>query len=157
MEHTNASPMVTDVSTPHAEMTIDASQASTDHADPAIRLIRRLVIVNLGLITLQPLSAGFLMSGYDYASTVHAVVAQALLLVALILAVTAVILWRRRRVPAWVAGVGISLVVTVFLEIGFGHNRSYWLHVPVGVGLFGWLTRLTIRLDAMRRATGARS
>jgi hypothetical protein len=49
---------------------------------------------------------------------IHAVVAVALLLGALIQAVAAVVLWRRRRVPAWVAGVSVSLFVIVFLEVG---------------------------------------
>lgn len=102
--------------------------------------------INLGLVALQPLSAGLFMSGYGRALTVHAVVALALLVGALVQAVAAIVLWRRRRVPAWVAGVSLGLFVTVFLQNGFGYNRQYWLHVPIGVGLFGGLIRQTSRL-----------
>jgi hypothetical protein len=42
----------------------------------------------------------FLMSGYAHALTVHAIVAFALEFGALIQAVAAIVLWRRRRVPA---------------------------------------------------------
>ena len=98
-------------------------------------------MINLGLVALQPFSAGFLMSGYDYAATAHAVVANALQLGAIIQAVTAIVLWRRRHLPGWVATSGVGLFVIVFLQAGLGHNREYWLHVPIGVGLLGWLMR----------------
>jgi hypothetical protein len=97
------------------------------------------------------------MSGYARALTVHAIVAVALQLGALIQAVAAVVLWQRRRVPTWVAGVSIGLFVIVFLQVGFGHRRLYWLHVPIGVGIFGGLTRQAYRLDTLWRTTGARS
>ena len=105
------------------------------------QLVRRLTMINLGLVAIQPFSAGFLMSGYDHAAAVHAAVANALQLGAIIQAVTAIVLWRRRRVPGWVAGFGVALFAIVFLQVGLGHNREYWLHVPIGVGLVGWLTR----------------
>lgn len=123
------------------------STAATDGAGQGIGLIRRLTAINLGLVTIQALSAGFLMSGFDHASTVHAAVAQALLLGAFIQAVTAIVLWRRGRVPAWVAGVSIGLLVIVLLQTGAGHSRRYWLHVPLGVGLVAGLMRQMKRLD----------
>ena len=59
-------------------MTTDASNATTDAGGKAIRLVRRLVFINLGFVALQALSAGFLMSGYPRALRVHAIVAVAL-------------------------------------------------------------------------------
>jgi hypothetical protein len=128
-----------------------------DAAAGAIRLIRWLLVINLGLVALQPLSAGFFLSGFDHAVTSHAVVARALQFGVVIQAVTAVVLWRRRRVPPWVAGLSVGLFVIVFLQVGLGYTRRYWLHVPIGVGIFGWLTRQVSRLDTLWRTTGARS
>jgi hypothetical protein len=128
-------------------MTTDASDANTDAGWKAIRLVRRLVVINLGFVALQALSAGFLMSGYAPALKVHTIVAVALQFGALIQAVAAVVQWRRRRVPTWAAGVSIGLFVIVFLQVGFGFRRLYWLHVPIGVGIFGGLTRQVNRLD----------
>jgi len=125
----------------------NTSVSSAATGAQGIRLIRRLMGINLGLVAIQALSAGFLMSGYGLASTVHANVAVALQLGALIQAVTAVVLWRLRRVPPWVAGLSVGLFVMVFLQVGFGHTRRYWLHVPIGVGMFGWLMRLVNRLE----------
>jgi heme A synthase len=119
--------------------------------------MRWLVLINLGLVVLQALSAGFLMSGSGPAVIIHARVALALALGAVMQAVAAVVLWRRDRVPAWVARAGVGLLVIVVLQISAGHTKRYWLHVPIGVGLFGGLIRQTIRLDTLRGATAVRS
>jgi hypothetical protein len=130
---------------------------ATNAAGQTIGWIRRLVLMNLGLVALQALSAGFFMSGYGSAVTIHAGVAYALQLGALTQAVAAVVLWRRRRVSAWVARDSIGLFVIVLLQVGLGYTKQYWLHIPIGVGLFGGLIRQTSRLETLRSATGARS
>lgn len=128
---------------------------ATNAAGQGIRWIRWLVLMNLGFVALQAPSAGFLLSGFGRAVTIHAGFAQALQLGALTHAVAAVVLWRRGRVPAWVARAGLGLFVIVALQIGAGYTQRYWLHVPIGVGLFGGLIRQTSRLDALWRANGA--
>jgi hypothetical protein len=138
-------------------LTAVVSRETVDAVGPAIRVIRRLVMVNLGLVALQPISAGLFLSGYERAVTVHAVVALALQLGALVQAGTCVVLWRRRRVPGWVAALSIGLFVLVFLEIGFGYTKRYWLHVPIGVGIVVSLTRQLTMLDTLWRTRGARS
>ena len=57
-------------------MTTDASKGTSD--GQGSRLIQWLVGINLGLVALQAVSAGFFLSGYQRAMTVHAVVAVAL-------------------------------------------------------------------------------
>jgi hypothetical protein len=125
------------------------TNASSTAMDMGIKVIRWLVLMNLVLVALQPLSAGFFLSGYGRAVALHAAGGFALLVGALIQGVTAVVLWRRHRVPAWVAGVSIGLFVVMFFQHGLGYNKVFWLHVPIGVGLFGWLTRLAIRLEML--------
>jgi cytochrome bd-type quinol oxidase subunit 2 len=130
-------------------MTTDALKGTTEAGEQAIRWIRRLAVVNMGLVALQAISAGFSLSGYADAVTVHIVVAFALQFGALVQAVAALVLWRRRRVPAWVAGLSVGLLVIVFLQLGLGYRRSFWLHVPIGVGIFGGLTRQVNRLNTL--------
>jgi hypothetical protein len=80
-------------------MTTGALKGTSDTAGQGIRLIRWLVGINLGLVALQAVSAGFFLSGYQRAMTVHAGVALALQFGALIQAAAAGVLWRQRRVP----------------------------------------------------------
>jgi hypothetical protein len=129
--------MAMNTATAHAGIT-----TGTDSARRGIRLIRRLVLVNLGLAALQPLSAGFFLSGYGRAVTIHSMVALGLQIGALLQVIAALVLWRRHRVPSRVAAISIGLFVLVFLEVGLGYTRQYWLHVPLGVGIFGGLIRL---------------
>jgi hypothetical protein len=141
---------VTDMTNTSPASTTDASR-TTDGGGRAIKWIQWLMATNLGLVALQPISAGFLLSGYDYASTIHAGVAVALQLGAFIQGVTAVVLWLRRRVRGWAAVLSIGLFIMVLLEVWAGRNREYWLHVPIGVGILVWLRGRMDRLDTLWR------
>lgn len=110
-------------------------------APQGTRWIRRLMVINLVLVALQPISAGFYLSGYPRAVAVHADAALALQVGALVQAIMAVTLWRRHRELTWLASFSIGLLVIVCLEVWLGHHRLHWLHVPLGVGIFGALTR----------------
>src|SRR5215472_9509278 len=101
--------MMTSVGSIHQNAT-DVSLRITDAGGEGIRLIRLLVVINLGLVALQALSAGFLLSGYELAARAHKIVALALELCVLVLVVTALVLWRRRRVRAGVAGTAVGLL-----------------------------------------------
>jgi hypothetical protein len=105
----------------------------------ALKGIRWLMAMNFGLVAAQPLSAGFLLSGYDYAATIHTVVAVGLQLGAFIQGIAAVVFWLRRRVSGRVAAISVGLFAIVLLEVWAGRDREYWLHVPVGVGLVVWV------------------
>lgn len=108
--------------------------------------IRWMVVVNVALVALQAVSAGVSLSGYVAGATVHMIVAPALQLATLVQAILAVVQWRRGRVPGWVAGFSLGLFGVVFLQAGFGYRRWFWLHVPIGVGIFSGLTRLASML-----------
>jgi predicted DNA repair protein MutK len=107
--------------------------------DTGMKTINRLMAVNLGLAALQPISAGFFLSGFNHALAAHIVVAVALQLVAAIQCVTAIVLWLRRRVSPHVAGLCVGLLVTVLLEVWAGRHMKFWLHVPLGVAIFAGL------------------
>jgi len=87
--------------------------------DKGMKTIQWLTAISLGLVALQPISAGFFLSGFNHASTAHVVVAIALQLVVAIQCVTAIVLWQ--------------------LEAWAGRHMQFWLHLPIGVGIFVWL------------------
>lgn len=81
----NTSAWSTATDTPaHAGMTTDALKGTTDAGWQSIRLFLWLVVINLRLVAIQALSAGFLLSGYERAVTVHGDVVLALQLGAFI-------------------------------------------------------------------------
>ena len=108
------------------------------------------MLINLILAALQPLSAGLSMSGYGGAVTVHVAGALALQLGALVQAAVAVVLWRRRHLAGAVAGFSVALVLLAFLELAAGRSRMFWLHLPLGVAIFGGLLRHVIALSSFK-------
>jgi hypothetical protein len=40
--------------------------------------------------------------------------------------------------------------VIAFVQVGSGYRRVYWLHVPIGVGIVGGLTRQVRRLGSFQ-------
>ena len=121
----------------------------TTTATTSLRWICLLVFLNLGLVVLQSVSAGLVMSGSRPAILLHARGGLALGLSALLQVGAAVILWVRRRAPGWVVRSALILFVLVALQMGAGHSKRYWFHVPVGVALFGGLLRQATRLVSM--------
>lgn len=106
------------------------------------------MLFNLLFAALQPLSAGLSMSGYGGAVTVHVAGALALQLGALVQGAGAVVLWRRRHMPGTLAGFSVALVLLVFVELAAGRSRVFWLHLPLGVAIFGGLLRHVIGLSS---------
>jgi hypothetical protein len=142
-----AQPSGTSTPTAHPELNTETDHQSRAGAGgQAPRWIRWLVLVNLTLVGLQSLTAGLFLSGYDHAVHAHAIVAAVLLVGTLAQAVTAVILWRRRRLPGEVAAASLGLLLALLVQVMLGHRQVYWLHVPLGVGLFGGLIRQAARL-----------
>ena len=125
----------------------------TSHRGNAIGWFQWIVGLNLALVGLQAVSAGFFLSGYGRAGVIHAATATALQLGALVQAAAAIVQWRRRRVPAALASMSVGLLVMLMLQAGLGYRKVFWLHVPLGVGLFAGLTRHMHTRDTSPRVT----
>ncbi len=136
--------------------TVRAGTASEARALHGIQWMQWLTRINLGLVALQALSAGLFLSGDGRGVNAHQTGAIALLGGGLAQAVSAAVLWRRGRLPGPVAGHCLVLLVVVLLEMGLGHGKQYWLHLPLGVLIFGGLTWQVIGLDAVSREGAGR-
>jgi len=108
--------------------------------DPA-KPERWLTMTILGLVTLQPISAGFWLSGFEHAAKMHAMGAGLLLLVALLQLIGAMVSWMRRRAGARIVGRCLGILMILAAEAWAGRNSEFWLHVPVGVAIVTWLRR----------------
>jgi hypothetical protein len=42
----------------------------------------------------------------------------------------------------------------VLLEVGLGYSKQFWLHVPIGVGIFGGLIRQVSAPDSLWKKSG---
>ncbi len=102
---------------------------------------RWLMMTILGLAMLQPISAGFWLSGFEHAAKMHAIGAGLLLLVALLQLIGATVSWMRRRADPRIVGRGLGILMILAVEAWAGRNSEFWLHVPVGVAIIMRLRR----------------
>jgi hypothetical protein len=106
---------------------------------PALRVVAVLHALSL---VLQPVLAGMFLSGQDSAIDSHATNASVLLVLGLVLSVLAFLAWRRDLVPRPVFTVAASLWVAEGLQMMAGYEHMMWLHIPLGVLMFGALAQL---------------
>jgi hypothetical protein len=113
-------------------------------------MIKRIVLINFGLVATQALTAGLFLSGSVRALKLHAIVGLALACGAAVQAIATGTLWWQRRVSARRAGAAIGLLALMVVQVGLGYSRRYWLHVPIGVLLFGALMTHADRSNTRR-------
>lgn len=106
---------------------------------PALRVVAVLHALSF---LLQPVMAGFFLSGQDTAIDTHTTNAMILATLCLVMTVLALPVWRRGQVPRGVFTNALGLLVaeTVQIIAGFGHLM--WLHIPLGVIMMGGIATL---------------
>jgi hypothetical protein len=119
-----------------------------------------LVIASLVLIAvfLQPLFAGLMVRGHEWANAAHENTAIGLVAVAVIATLVAAVTLRRRADGRAVVVALLTVAVLLVVQTALGETAAdgkdvLWLHFPLGVALVGAGARL---VRAARRLGGAR-
>ena len=114
-----------------------------------------------GLIALavlfEAIFAGAMLSGVEWAHRAHAVNAGILIASALIAGLFAVVTLRRIPQGVKLGRTLLALGTVVFLQAAVGALSAkganlLWIHVPLGVGLFGFATRAALGARGLRGA-----
>jgi hypothetical protein len=106
---------------------------------PALRVVAVLHALSL---VLQPILAGLFLSGQDSAIDSHATNASIVVSLCLVMSVLAFLAWRRELVPRPVFTVAAAMLVAEILQMMVGYAHLMWMHIPLGVLLFGGLAQL---------------
>jgi hypothetical protein len=106
---------------------------------PALRVVAVLHALSF---LLQPIMAGFFLSGQDTAIDTHATNAMILATLCLIMTVLAFPAWRRGLVPRAVFTNAAGLLVAEAAQIMVGFSHIMWLHIPLGVIMMGGIASL---------------
>jgi hypothetical protein len=109
----------------------------------ALTAFRVIVTAHCALILVQAGLAGRYLSGGFDSISIHSANAGLLFLLGVTQLVTAGVLWRRGRGPAWPVGASALVLFAEVLQIGAGYSQNLGLHVPLGVTLFGVTAALT--------------
>jgi hypothetical protein len=119
------------------------------------RVVWALARVQAVLVFMQAVFAGGFLSGRIGLRYGHGVNASLLWLVSVVLMVVAVVTWRRGRSSGWVAAVASGLWVALEVQIAAGEAGMLWIHVPLGVAIFGIAVATVIGTRMGRRSVGA--
>jgi hypothetical protein len=95
--------------------------------------LRVVAVLHALSFLLQPIMAGFFLSGQDQAIDTHAT--NAMILAALCLLLTVL-------VPRAVFTTALGLLVAETVQIMIGFSHILWLHIPLGVIMMGGLATL---------------
>jgi cytochrome bd-type quinol oxidase subunit 2 len=94
----------------------------------------------------QAVFAGLVLDGGDAWRDWHATNGMLVLpLLALTQVVLAVLVWRRRRGPGWLAIASVALLLALQVQSVLGMTSQLALHVPLGMAIFGLVGTLLVR------------
>jgi cytochrome bd-type quinol oxidase subunit 2 len=138
-------------------MTVDSTTRShhdrptTRPGPPGIVRAMRVVLWLLAAaVFAQAVFAGLLLDGGDAWRDWHASNGMLVLpLLALTQVVLAVLLWRRRRGPGWLAVASVGLLLALQVQSVLGMTSRLALHVPLGMAIFGLVGTLLVRTRTM--------
>jgi cytochrome bd-type quinol oxidase subunit 2 len=138
-------------------MTVDTATRSqpdrpeTRSGRPGIVRAMRVVLWLLAAaVFAQAVFAGLLLDGGGAWRDWHATTGMLVLpLLALTQVVLAVLVWRRRRGPGWLAVASVGLLLALQVQSVFGMTGRLAPHVPLGMAIFGLVGTLLVRTRSL--------
>ncbi|MFF4156519.1 hypothetical protein [Streptomyces sp. NPDC001678] len=107
-----------------------------------MRVLRAVAVAVLLDTLVQAALAGLFVTGDLELLTWHAANASVLGALTVAETVAALVVWRRRAAPGWLAVASAVLVALVSVQQGLGEARVLAGHIPLGMGVFGCATAL---------------
>ncbi|WP_329481974.1 hypothetical protein OG555_06870 [Kribbella sp. NBC_01484] len=137
---------------------------TTHTAEPVEKSVRRpraslvslriVLVLHAALIVAQPILAGYFLSGNVDAMNIHSPIGSSVWLVALIQFVVAAIYWLVGGGRSWPTVLTAVLFVAEFVQLVFGYQRNFAVHIPLGTAIVitvvwttVWSFRPTARLS----------
>lgn len=111
-----------------------------------LALLRGTVTLLAVAVFAQPVLAGLFLGGDSAMIAVHAGVASAIELLALVQIIVAVVLWRPGRGPGWPVFASIGIFLAVFAQSAVGYAHVLAVHVPLGAAMFAGMLLLLVRV-----------
>ncbi|WP_405069169.1 hypothetical protein OG558_05020 [Kribbella sp. NBC_01510] len=113
--------------------------------------LRIVLVLHAALIVAQPILAGYFLSGNVDAMNIHGPIGSSVWLVALIQFVVAAIYWLGGGGRSWPTVLTAVLFVAEFVQLVFGYQRNFAVHIPLGTAIVitvVWMTVWSFRPTA---------
>ncbi|ADB34962.1 hypothetical protein Kfla_5958 [Kribbella flavida DSM 17836] len=107
-------------------------------------LLRLVLLWHAALVIAQPILAGYFLSGESDAIALHSPIGSTLWMVAALQFVAAVLYWRPGGGRLWPALVTLALFFADFVQLVFGHQQNFTVHVPLGTAIVTTVVLMTV-------------
>ncbi|MEU4191142.1 hypothetical protein AB0E69_04530 [Kribbella sp. NPDC026611] len=93
-------------------------------------------VLHTALVIAQPIAAGYFLAGnVDAMTNVHGPIGGSIWMVGLLQTVVAAVYWLVGRGRAWPTLVSAGLVIAEFVQLTYGYQQNFAVHVPLGVAI----------------------
>jgi hypothetical protein len=134
-------------------MTVQSASGSTASRSGITRALHLVLRLLAMLVFAQAVFAGQFLDGSGGWRAWHATNGMLVLpLVALVVVVLAVLVWRAGQGPGWLAVASVGLLVVIVIQAGMGQSGQLAVHVPLGVAILGLVGALLGRTRNLARA-----
>ncbi|HEY3558305.1 MAG TPA: hypothetical protein VGL05_12615 [Kribbella sp.] len=120
----------------------------------SLQVLRVTLVLHAILIIVQPIAAGYFLSGnVDAMTDVHATVGGTVWMVALLQTVAAACYTLAGRGRIWPAVLSPALVVAEFVQLTYGYLQNFAVHIPLGTAIVTtviWMTVWSFRPSARK-------
>jgi ABC-type xylose transport system permease subunit len=116
------------------------------------RWVWALARLQAAMVFLQAVFAGGFLSGRAGLLKAHAVNASLLWLLSIAMFVVCIAAWRGGRSPGWVAAAAGAIWAALEVQIASGESGQLWIHVPLGMVVFGTAVAIVIGTRIKRRS-----
>lgn len=131
--------------------TIEPTEKKVRRPRASLWAFRLILVPHAALIVAQPILAGYFLSGNVDAMNIHGPIGSSVWLLALMQFVAAAIYWLGSGGRIWPTLVTAGLFVAEFVQLVFGYQQNFAVHVPLGTAIVitvVWMTVWSFRPTA---------
>jgi hypothetical protein len=118
-------------------------QKPTKRPGASLWALRIVLLLHAGLVGMQPILAGYFLSGEADAMNIHGPIGSSLWMVSMLQLVVAVLYWRRGG-RLWPALLTVALLIAEVVQLAMGYAQNLAVHIPLGTAIVATVVTLTI-------------
>lgn len=107
-------------------------------------VLRVMLLVHAVLVVMQPILAGYYLSGESDAMNAHGPIGSTLWMVAMFQFVAAVFYWLAGGARLWPVVLSLVLFLAEFVQLTFGYLQNFAVHVPLGTAIVVTVVLMTV-------------
>jgi hypothetical protein len=106
--------------------------------------LRIVLLLHAGLVVMQPLLAGYFLSGDADAMNIHGPIGSSLWIMSMLQFVVAVLYWRPGGGRLWPALLTVALFFAEIVQLAMGYAQNFAVHVPLGTAIVATVVVMTV-------------